>query len=124
MNTSTKILIGGFAILILVLGIWIASLRSKLNDVDDSKEKYWKEQYESAQDSIDIIRIERDKLATERDYLDSTRIYWKGQYKYADSLLKNVKPKYNENIVNIRNADATERNRLLSDRIRQINSRR
>jgi len=124
MSTTQKIMLGVFTAMVIILGIWVAVLRGKLNNVDESKEEYWKEKYESAQDSIDVIRLERDKLAEERDYLDSTRVYWHSQYKYADSLLNNVKSKYNENIANIRNADATKLNSLLSDKFSQINSRR
>lgn len=108
----------------LVLGIWIISLRSKLNNVTKSDEDYWKKKYEQAADSIKLIRTERDKLRTERDYLDSTRVYWYSQYKSADSLLNRSKSQYNEELDRIRNAGATELNGLLSDRLREINSRR
>lgn len=124
MRLSIKIVLGILVGLLIILGIWIITLRTKLNHNTDDKRNFWKEKYESAQDSIIRIKIERDKLAKERIYLDSTKTYWINQYKYADSLLNNVKPKYNEKIHIIRTADAGKRNSLLSERINQINNRR
>lgn len=107
-------------IALLSLGVWVKVLMVKLDKANNNQEQYWREKYEIAQDSIEVIAQEREILRKSRIYLDSMRIYWQGQYNSKDSTLNRIKSHYNEGIANIRSANATERNQLLSNRLRQI----
>lgn len=122
-NLKKVTAIVGFLIIVSLV-IWVIVLSVRISDMDDGNVNEWREKYENAEDSIAIIKKDRDSLRVERIYLDSMRVYWKKQYKYKDSLLSGVKTQYNEDMANIRDADATERNRMLSNRLRQIHNRR
>jgi len=122
MIMSKKITMILVVLILVIFSIWIIVLRGKLNNINNDSEDYWKDKYESAQDSINSIVGERDKLRLERDKLDSLRVYWVNQYNYKDKLLKRVKSQYNEKIGSIRHADANGINDLLTEKLDSINN--
>jgi hypothetical protein len=122
MTMSKKITMILVVLILVIFSIWIIVLRGKLNNINNDSEDHWKDKYESAQDSINSIVGERDKLRLERDKLDSLRVYWINQYNYKDKLLKRVKSQYNEKVSSIRHADANGINDLLTEKLDSINN--